>query len=107
MAMETKRSHTQKFVEMMLLVCSRCPDPISIVVIALAESCPRETPALKHLVGGQILEARRGPLRKDHARLRDVDGQRESHDGRRWKGLMRWSGVGMVLMRRWALVAYN
>lgn len=105
--METKRSHTPKFVEMMLLVCSRCPGPISIVVIALADSCPREIPALKNLRGGQILEARRGPLREGHADLRDVDGQRESHDGRRRKGLMRWAGVGMVLMRRWGLVAYK
>jgi hypothetical protein len=105
--METKRSHTQKFVEMMLLVCSRCPDPISIVVIALADPCPCETPAPKHLLGGQILEARRGPLREGHAGLRDVDGQRESHDGRRRKGLMRWAGVEIVLMRRWGLVAYK
>jgi hypothetical protein len=105
--MGTKHSRTQKFVEMMPLVCSRRPDPISIVAIASADPCPREVLTPQRRLGVLGLVTRRGPLREGRAGLRDADGQGESHGGRRWKVLMRWFGVGAVLILRWALVAYN
>ena len=91
----------------MLLVYSRRLDPISIVVTALADSCPLEDPNLHGQHGGLDLATRRGLLRESHGGLRNADGQGESHDGRRRRVLMRWFGVGAVLMFRWALVAYN